>query len=280
VTRDVYRPPPPRREPGVSRRALLGLGFLTRSRAGVDHEEATARIAAGWDRDGHDAWQRALEPAAEVLVELAGVGSGMHVLNAAAGDGNVAAAALARGAAADACDISTAMLARGEARVPGARWRYGDVQHLPYADGSFDAVLSSFGAVLAPRARRTARELVRVTRPGGVVGLTAWAPKGLPGRLDELLDWPEGVPPPSDWGRQDVLRARLDPLLEDLDVRTRTVRLEFESVSAFYDVLLRPYELDPDRMPDLDRLLASCNNQAGAVEIDARYVAVVGRRPA
>jgi SAM-dependent methyltransferase len=278
VTRDVYGPPPPRREPGVSRRGLLG--FLTRSRAEIDHEAVTARVAAGWDREGHDTWQRALEPAAEVLVELAGVGSGMHVLNAAAGDGNVAAAALALGAQADACDISTAMLARGEARVPGARWRYGDVQDLPYPDETFDAVLSSFGAVLAPRPRRTARELVRVTRSGGVVGLTAWVPKGLPGRLDELLDWPEGIRPPSDWGRQDVLRARLEPLLEDLDVRTRTVRLEFESVSAFYEALLRPYDFDSDRTPDLDRLLASCNNLAGAVEIDARYLAAVGRRPA
>jgi SAM-dependent methyltransferase len=123
-----------------------------------------------------------------VLVQLAEVCAGQRVLDAAAGDGNVAAAALARGAAVDAWDLVPAMVERGRARCPDARWQTADVQELPYDDGSFDAVLSSFGAVLAPRARRTAHELVRIARPGGVIALTAWIPRGLPGRLDEFVE--------------------------------------------------------------------------------------------
>ena len=111
--------------------------------------------------------------------------------------------------------------------LPQTAWREHDLQELPYGDGEFDTVLSPFGAALAPRPRRMARELVRVVRPGGVVAIAAWVPKGLPGRLDELLERPEGVRPPSDWGRQDVMRARFEPLLEELELRTRTVQLRF-----------------------------------------------------
>jgi hypothetical protein len=276
MPRDVYEPPPPRRAARVSRRALLGLG----ARDGVDYDGVTARVRAGWERDGNEPLQRALEPAAATLVQLAGVQAGDRVLVAAAGDGNVAAAALALGAEVDACDLAPAMVARGRARVPLARWIEADVQRLPYPDDTFDSVLSCFGAVLAPRARRTARELVRVTRRGGVVGLTAWVPKGLPGRLDELLDWPEGVRAPSDWGRQEVARQRLEPLLDELELRTRTVQLTFADADAFFDALLRPYDLDPALRPQIDRLLASCNNATVGVEIDARYLLVTGRRPA
>ena len=155
-------------------------------------------------------------------------------------------------------------------------WRELDLQALPFPDGAFDGVVSAFGAALAPRPRRTATELVRVVRPGGVVALAAWVPKGLPGRLDELLERPEGVRPPSDWGRQEVMRARLAPLLDDLELRTRTVQLCFPDAETLYSVLDAP----AGQRAALDRLLASCNNTVGRAEIDARYLIGLGRRPA
>ena len=160
--------------------------------------------------------------------------------------------------------------------LPMTAWRELDLQALPYPDGAFDAVISAFGAALAPRPRATAAELVRVVRPGGVVALAAWVPKGLPGRLDELLERPEGVRAPSDWGRQDVMRERLAPLLEDLELRTRTVQLRFPDAETFYGVLGAPAR----ERAALDRLLASCNNAVEAVEIDARYLVGLGRRAA
>jgi SAM-dependent methyltransferase len=161
------------------------------------------------------------------------------------------------------------------------------VQELPYDDGEFDAALSSFGAQLAPDPGLAAGELVRVTRPGGFVALTAWVPRGLPGRMDELVErfapLPDGVPQPDQWGVEEVARRRLGPLLEDLQLRTRTLSLSFESPDAAFEVLTRPHPLDEqDRAalrPRFDRLLSSCNSAAPAVEIDARYLAVVGRRP-
>jgi SAM-dependent methyltransferase len=167
-------------------------------------------------------------------------------------------------------------LAGGDAlRLPATAWHELDLHELPYPDASFDAVVSAFGAALAPRPRRMARELVRVVRPGGVVAIAAWVPKGLPGRLDELLERPEGVRPPSDWGRQEVMRERLAPLLEELELRTRTVQLRFADAEAFFDALSAPAHV----RPALDRLLASCNNSIAGVEIDARYLIGLGRRP-
>jgi SAM-dependent methyltransferase len=160
--------------------------------------------------------------------------------------------------------------------LPLDAWRGLDLHDLPYPDASLDAVRSCFGAALAPRPRRMARELVRVVRPGGVVAITAWVPKGLPGRLDEVLERPEGVRAPSDWGRQEVMTERLGPLLEDLELRTRTVQLRFADAGAFAAALHAPEAL----RPHFDRLLASCNNAFEGVEVDARYLLATGRRPA
>ena len=279
MTRDLYQRPPQRHEAGISRRSLLRLGLTARARADIDYDGVAARVRRGWERDGHDPLLRALEPVAPVIVDAADVGSGWRVLDAAAGDGNVALAALARGARVEACDFAVAMVERGRARCPGARWQVADVQSLPYPDASFDAVLSSFGAALAPRARRTAAELVRVVRPGGVVALTAWVPRGLPGRLDELVPLPEGVRAPSDWGVQAVARRRLEPLLDGLELRTRTVRLSFPDADSFFAALLRPLEVEADALqPQLERLLASCNDSVAGVEVNGRYLLALGRR--
>jgi SAM-dependent methyltransferase len=254
---------------GVSRRGLFTLDFLAGARENVDYEAATDRIVAGWDAEGHEPWQRALEPAALELVEAAGVRRGDDVLAAAAGDGNVAAAAFAAGAAVvEACDLSRPMVLRGRERVPRANWVRADVQELPYPAEMFDAVLSSFGAVLAPRAKRTARELVRVARPGGVVGLTAWTPHSLPGRAERLAPRPEGVRSPTDWGIEEVARKRFESLLEDVVVQIRTVMLTFPSEDELLAAVLRPHGIE-----DAGEL-RGCGPQFAA-----QYLLLVGRRP-
>jgi SAM-dependent methyltransferase len=289
--RDTYGRPHPRGAAGagdeaISRRSLFRLRLSGAARRDIDMDGVRDRVRACWDRDGHEPLLRQLEPAAELLADLTLVSTGKRVLDAAAGDGNVALAASRRGAEVDACDLSSSMVERGKARCPAAFWRVADVQALPYDDGEFDAVISSFGAHLAPKPADAAAELVRVARPGGFVALAAWIPRGLPGRMDELVErfvaLPEGVPQPDRWGVEEVVRRRLGPLLEDLQLRTRTLTLRFDSPDAAFEALSRPHPLDQqDRealRPRFDRLLSSCNSAPPAVEIDARYLAVVGRR--
>jgi SAM-dependent methyltransferase len=271
----------------ISRRALFRLRLSGAARRDIDLDGLTDQVRACWDRGGHEPLLRQLEPAAELLAGLTLVARGKRVLDAAAGDGNVALAAARRGAEVDACDLAPRMVERGRARCPAAVWRVADVQDLPYDDGEFDAVLSSFGAHLAPDPGATADELVRVTRPGGFVALAAWIPRGLPGRMDELVErfapLPDGVPSPDRWGVEEVARRRLGPQLEDLQLRMRTLPLRFESRAAAFEVLLRAHDVDEQDTealrPRFERLLSSCNSGTPGVEIDARYLAVVGRRP-
>jgi SAM-dependent methyltransferase len=292
--RDTYgRPPRPASESGdrpISRRSLLRLRLGSPARGDIDYRAVTERVRDCWDRDGHEPLLRQLEPAAELLADLALVSTGKRVLDAAAGDGNVAIAAARRGASVEACDLAPGMVERGRTRcaAAGARvgWRVADVEALPYPDGTFDAVLSSFGVPVAPRPAQAAGELVRVTRPGGFVAIAAWIPRGLPGRLDELVEplarLPDGVPRPDRWGVEAVMRQRLGPHLERLQLRSRTLQLRFDSADEAFEALARAHPLDEAQRdalrPGFDSLLASCNNRPPAVEIDARYLAVVGRR--
>jgi len=284
---DAYRPAPrpaPRDAGGLSRRALLGLSRTKLGHAQVDLDRLTERLAAAWDGEARTALLRAIEPVAEVVADRAGVAAGTGVLDVGAGDGNLALACATRGARVEACDPSAAMIRRGRARTGMAvAWRRADAQALPYADDSFDVVVSAFGAAQAPRPRRTARELARVCRPGGQVVLAAWVPRGLPGRLPELVDavdpLPEGVPAVGAWGRADRAEARLAPHVEQLETRTCVVALSFQSADGCFDALT-PSTLDEDQRaalrPGFERLLASANNRPPAVELDARYLLVSG----
>jgi SAM-dependent methyltransferase len=290
--RDTYgKPPRPASESGdrpISRRSLLRLRLGSPARSDIDYDAVTARVRDCWDRDGHEPLLRRLEPAAELLADLALVNTGKRVLDAAAGDGNVALAAARRGASVEACDLAPLMVERGRARSSAASarvgWRVADLQALPYPDATFDAALSSFGLALAPRPAEAVGELVRVTRPGGFVAIAAWIPRGLPGRLDELVEplapLPDGVPQPDRWGVEAVTRRRLAPLLDGLQLRSRTLPLRFDSADEAFEALVRPYPLDEAQRdalrPGFDSLLASCNNRPPAVEIDARYLVAVG----
>jgi len=287
---DAYRPAPKpaaRDVGGLSRRALLGLSRTKLGHGYVDLGRVTEKLAAAWDGEARTALLRAIEPVAEVVADLAGVSTGTRVLDVGAGDGNVALACAARGARVDACDLSAPMVRRGHARTGEAvAWRQADVQSLPYPDAAFDVVVSAFGAVQAPGAGCTARELARVCRAGGRVVLTAWVPRGLPGRLPELVEavdpLPEGVTSPAAWGHADRAAARLAPHLEKLELRTCVVSLHFDSADACFEALV-PTTLDEVQRsalrPAFERLLASANNRPPAVELDARYLLVSGWRP-
>jgi SAM-dependent methyltransferase len=292
LTHDLYgRPPraPAPEEVPVTRRSLLRLRLTPLARRETDHAGPAAAVREAWARCEHRPLLRAIEPVAEVVAELAEVGPGTRVLDVGTADGNLALACLERGAEVDACDLAPVMVERARARLGDrARLAVADARQLPYAEASFDAVLSTFGASLAPDAERAAAELARVARPGAVVCLCAWVPRGLPGGLQEhverLAPLPAGVPSPAEWGRQAIARERLEPLLDRLELRTRTVPLSFDSIEAAFDAIAGPAPLDEEGReqlrPTFDRLLRSCNNVSVGVEISARYLIAIGRRPA
>jgi SAM-dependent methyltransferase len=156
-----------------------------------------------------------LEPLGPRLVEAAGIGDGMAVLDVAAGTGNASLPAAAAGAKVTASDLTPELLDAGRKRAEAAglelEWTPADAENLPFEDESFDAVISAIGAMFAPHHQETADELVRVCRPGGTIALLNWTPEGVIGGLFKTIGPfaptpPPGAQPPPLWGGEDHQR--------------------------------------------------------------------------
>jgi len=150
-----------------------------------------------------------------VLVDACDIAPGQRVLDVAAGTGNAAIRAAMRGARVTASDITTENFEAGQAEADATgveiEWVEGDAQALPFADGEFDVVTSVFGAIFAPDHQRVADELVRVCRPGGVIGMTSFIPEGVGAAFFELVGrysppLPAGALPPLAWGGEPHVR--------------------------------------------------------------------------
>lgn len=239
--------------------------------------------------------------AADHLARNAGVAEGQRVLDVAAGNGNLAAAAARRGADVVACDLSPVMVENGRARTSSegleVEWAEGDAEDLPFGGGAFDAALSVFGAFIAPRPEVASRELFRVVRPGGTVGMVTWRPAGFMGAFFEVTDRyaprAPGVPAQAEWGREEVVRERFAPHSNEIEFDDGDVLWEFASAGEWQAFMERhsppfvaakavlPAEGFEQLMADV-REVAEEHNSAtdGTVRIPAPYLVIVARKAA
>jgi len=159
------------------------------------------------------------------------VRAGERVLDVAAGNGNATLAAARRFADVTSTDYVPALLERGRDRARADRlkidFQVADAEDLPFADGSFDVVLSTYGAMFAPDHARTASEMLRVTRGGGRIGLANWTPEGFIGQLFKVIGAhvppPVGLRSPALWGTEPHLVELFGPQAADI----RCVRKNF-----------------------------------------------------
>ena len=171
------------------------------------------------------------------LVQAAGVGPGHRVLDVGAGTGNATLPAAATGAQVIGTDVAPELMAVGEraARASGLAitWQVADAQALPFPDAAFDVVLSVVGAMFAPDHEATARELLRVCRPGGTIAMANWTPEGEVGRFFAILARygpPSPGPAPTAWGDPATVIRLLAPATV---TTTRShVRLAFDGSPA------------------------------------------------
>jgi len=162
-------------------------------------------------------------PAAQLL-RHARARSGQTVLDVACGTGVVAVTAARAGAYVRALDLSPALLerARANASLAGVEveFREGDVEALPYADASFDVVLSQFGHMFAPRPEVAVAEMLRVLKPGGTIAFSTWPPEHFVGQMFALVGRyvppPPGAAPPPQWGDPNAVRQRLGDAVADV----------------------------------------------------------------
>jgi SAM-dependent methyltransferase len=267
----------------------------------LDLQAFKARQKATWESGDFGQVAKHIMPAAEEFIGRLRLRPGMKVLDVACGSGNLALVAARVGCVTAGVDIATNLLAqaRERARAGGfeVEFREGDAEALPYADGEFDAVVSMFGAMFAPRPESVAAELFRVTKPGGRVAMANWTPEGFIGKMFNVFKAhlpppPAGVPSILLWGQAATVRERLSAFgALQLERRIAVMRYPFppaETVDYFrryYGPTGRAFDmLGPEAQAALRRdliALQATHNSAespGTTEARAEYLEVVARR--
>ena len=201
-------------------------------------EQLTARQRAVWTAGDWPGFAPRIQEVSDRTGETIGVGKGHDYLDVATGSGNAAEAAARRGARVTGLDLVPELIDAARSRFADAgleaEFVVGDAERLPFEDDSFDRVTSIFGVMFAPRQEAAAAELVRVARPGAIIGVAAWTPTGEIGRmfktLAELMPPPPAeFVPPAMWGDEDHVRGLFAGADVELGFEKRMATFDFDS---------------------------------------------------
>jgi SAM-dependent methyltransferase len=263
-------------------------------------EALRARVRATWTAGDFGRIAVGFESGAADFITQLALKQGEDVLDVACGTGNLTLPAARAGARIAGIDIAPGVIAQLKARAAAEGLavdaREGDAEGLPFADASFDTVVTMFGAMFAAHPQQAADELLRVTRPGGRIAMANWVPEGFIGSMLKVtvryVPPPPGVPSPLLWGNPGVVEERLGAGLTDLRFERRNIVFEYpfgpeETVELFrtwYGPTVRAFAaLDEAKQrglfAELVRLWTE-HNTAGpnATRVESEFLAVVGIR--
>jgi len=215
----------------------------------IDIAAIKARMRDAWMAGDFGVIARFAEKLVEEFVERLPLKAGVSVLDVACGTGNGVIPAARTGATVSGVDIATNLVEQARTRAAEAGLtidlREGDAEQLAFPDAMFDVVMSTFGAMFAPRPEKTAGELLRVCKPGGLVAMANWTPTGFVGKMFKLSA--QHVPPPPDipapvlWGDEEVARQRLGGGAKKITCTRRTGDMKFPFPPAEVVELFRKY---------------------------------------
>jgi ubiquinone/menaquinone biosynthesis C-methylase UbiE len=227
-----------------------------------DLSAVKTRQQGAWSSGDYATVGTTLQIVGETLCEALDLRAGQKVLDVAAGNGNVTLAAARRWCEVVSTDYVPALLERGRERAAAERlaieFREADAEALPFADASFDAVVSTFGVMFTADQDKAAAELVRVCKPGGKIGLANWTPDGFIGQLfktiGKYMPPPAGVKSPALWGTgariTEFFGAQASSIqLEQRDFvfRYRSAQHWLDVFKSYYGPLLKTFgALDPE----------------------------------
>jgi len=265
------------------------------ARPSVDLNMVKGRQQAAWSSGDYAIVGTTLQIVGETLCEAVDLRSNQRVLDVAAGNGNATLAAARRFAEVVSTDYVGTLLDRGRERAEADRlavtFQQADAENLPFADASFDVVLSTFGVMFTPDHQRAASELLRVCRVGGKIGLANWTPESFIGRVFKVIGRhvppPAGLKSPALWGTKDHLAA-LFGLRVAVAAATRQFVFRYKSPAhwvevfrTFYGPVLKAFAaMDVEARQSLEQdlldLIAEFNVAAdGTLVIPSDYLEAV-----
>lgn len=259
-----------------------------------------SRLKDTWMAGDYGYFAEYLEPGALDYLKRLDIAPGTRVLDVGCGAGQLAIPAARAGADVTGIDIATNLVeeARRRAAEQGvtARFEEADAEELPFADASFDLVVSLIGAMFAPRPDRVVAEMVRVCHPGARIAIASWTPEGLVGQMFKVIARhfppPALMPSPTKWGDEACVRERLGKRTSKLAMTRRLYPLRYPFAPAevveffftFYGPIVCALEgLDASHQDRLRKELTqlwSANNKAtdGTTFVEAEYLDVTARR--
>jgi SAM-dependent methyltransferase len=265
-------------------------------------EALKTKLKATWTAGDFGQIAQSYAPGAAEFIERLDIQPGEKVLDVACGTGNLAIPAARKGAVVTGVDIAPNLIEQArknaEAENLDCQFDEGDAEALPYADGSFDAVVTMFGAMFAPRPEKAAEELARVCRSGGRIAMANWTPQGFIGQMFKLtgsrVPPPPGMPSPVLWGDEAIVRERLKDGIADLRLNRRMITFEYpfspeetvEHFRKYYGPTQKAFAAldgDKEKQDALRRELENLwreHNQAsdGKTRVESEYLEVVAAR--
>jgi SAM-dependent methyltransferase len=260
-----------------------------------------ARQKATWESGDFGQIARIIVPVAEDFMSRVKLRPGLRVLDVACGTGNLAVIAARARCITSGVDIASNLIAQARERASEEKlsidYTEGDAEALPYADASFDLSVSMFGAMFAPRPDLVVSELLRVTKPGGLIAMANWTPEGFIGKMFAVFKAhvppPAGIPSPLEWGNETIVRQRLRFGVSDLVLTRKMARMPtpydaagtVEFFRKYYGPTQRAFaSLAPDAQAalrrDLEQLQMKHNVSTNPHETDtpSEYLEIHARR--
>jgi len=249
---------------------------MTSTHATPDFAAIKQRQQATWASGDYTIVGTTLQIVGEMLAESVDLRADERVLDVAAGNGNATLAAARRFAAVTSTDYVQALLDKGRQRAEAeglpVRFEVADAEALPYENASFDVVLSTFGVMFAPDHASAARELLRVVRPGGRIGMANWTPESFIGRLFKTIGAhvapPAGVRSPALWGNEAHLVSLFGPRALDLRIERKHFHFRYRSAAHFVQVFRDFYGPTHKAFASLD--------ETGQAALERDIIALIG----
>jgi ubiquinone/menaquinone biosynthesis C-methylase UbiE len=262
----------------------------------TDLEAVKTRQQAAWSSGDYAIVGTTIQIVGEDLCEALDLRAGQKVLDVAAGNGNVSLAAARRWCDVVATDYVPALLDRARERAAADRldiaFREADAEALPFPDGSFDVVVSTFGVMFTPNQDRAAAELIRVCKSGGKIGLANWTPEGFVGQMfktiGKYISPPPGARSPALWGTRERLVELFGPHAASIKSAQRNFVFRYRSpghwlevFKTYYGPMLKAFAaLEPAAQSALQRDLLALVDQFnrsgdGSVVVPGEYLEIV-----